>query len=52
MAGLAAMALGLTVSAFARNGDRAASMLRLLLLVMYLLSGGPSDPHNLPGVGE
>ena len=52
LAGLAAMALGLTVSAFAKNGDRAASMLPLLLLVMYLLSGGPSDPHNLPGVGE
>jgi ABC transport system ATP-binding/permease protein len=52
LAGIAAMALGLMISAFVKNGDRAAAALPLLLLIMYLFSGGPSDPHNFPGVGE
>ena len=51
-AGLAAMSLGLLVSALVTNADRALSILPLILLVMYLLSGGPSDPHNRLVMGE
>jgi ABC-2 type transporter len=52
LAGLVAMALGLLISSSVSTADKATTALPVLLLAMYLLSGGPADPHNFPGVGE
>jgi ABC transport system ATP-binding/permease protein len=50
--GLTAMAIGLFISALVTNVNKASSILPILLLIMYLMSGGPADPHNFPLAGE
>lgn len=52
LTGLAAMGLGLLVSATVSNADKATTTLPVILLAMYLLSGGPSDPSNTPVLRE
>lgn len=48
--GLAAVGLALLVSALVSNADRAMSLLPVVLLAMYLLSGGPTDLDDNPGL--
>jgi ABC transport system ATP-binding/permease protein len=52
LTGLVAMAIGLLISATVTTVDKATTALPVLLLAMYLFSGGPADPHNFPVVGQ
>lgn len=52
LTGLAAMGIGLLVSAIVTNADKAMTALPVILLAMYLLSGGPSDPTNTPVLSQ
>jgi ABC-type multidrug transport system ATPase subunit len=47
-AGLAAMALGLVISAFATNADKALTLLPVLLFVQFLLSGSLFNLQHTP----
>ncbi len=48
LTGVCCVALGLLVSSSIGTQEKAMSALPVLLLVMYLLSGGPADPSNSP----
>jgi ABC transport system ATP-binding/permease protein len=50
--GCAAMCVGLLISAIATNVDKATAALPVVLLAMYLLSGGPSDLSRTPIMRE
>lgn len=52
LTGLAAVGLGLLISALVSNADKAMTILPVLLLAMYLLSGGPTDVDGSPVVRE
>jgi ABC transport system ATP-binding/permease protein len=52
LTGGAAMVVGLLISAAATNVDKATAALPVVLLAMYLLSGGPSDPSQTPVLRE
>ncbi len=52
LTGCAAMGVGLLISALATNVDKATASLPVVLLAMYLLSGGPSDPSATPVLRE
>jgi ABC-type multidrug transport system ATPase subunit len=51
-AGLSAMALGLLISAFASNADKALTLLPVLLFVQFLLSGALFNINNTPGLEQ
>lgn len=50
-AGLAAMALGLVISAFVSNADKALTILPVVLFAQFLLTGG-LFPVNTPGIQQ
>lgn len=52
LTGLAAVALGLLVSALVDSADKAMTLLPVALLGMYLLSGGPTNLEDTPGLRE
>ena len=52
LTGLAAMALGLAVSALVSNADKALTLLPVVLFVQFLFSGAAFDLKNQPGLGQ
>jgi hypothetical protein len=51
LTGVAAVCLGLFISSLVTNADKATSILPVVLLAMYLLSGGPTDVDDSPALG-
>ncbi len=52
ISGMAAVALGLMISSLVTNSDKAMSLLPVILLGMYLLSGGPTNIDAIPILGQ
>jgi ABC-type multidrug transport system ATPase subunit/pSer/pThr/pTyr-binding forkhead associated (FHA) protein len=52
LTGLAAMALGLAVSALVSNADKALTLLPVVLFVQFLFSGAAFDLKNQPVIGQ
>lgn len=52
ISGVAAVALGLMISSLVTNSDKAMSLLPVILLGMYLLSGGPTNIDDIPVLGQ
>lgn len=52
LTGVAAVALGLLVSAAVNSADKAMTLLPVALLAMYLLSSGPTTIENRRGLNE
>jgi ABC transport system ATP-binding/permease protein len=52
LTGCAALSVGLLISAVSSTADRATTALPIVLLTMYLLSGGPTNPQRYPVLRE
>ena len=52
MTGLAAMSLGLMVSAFSNNADKVLTILPVILFAQFVLSGAAFPVRNTPGLDE
>ncbi len=52
LVGFAALSMGLLLSALSSTTDRATAALPVVLLTMYLLSGGPTNPEKYPVLRE
>jgi len=52
MAGLAAMALGLLISAFVSNADKALTILPVVLFAQFLFTGSAFPVSNTPGLAQ
>ncbi|MFL6110810.1 MAG: ATP-binding cassette domain-containing protein [Catenulispora sp.] len=52
LAGLAAMALGLLISAFVSNGDKALTILPVILFAEFLFTGSAFPVNKTPGLAQ
>jgi ABC-type multidrug transport system ATPase subunit/pSer/pThr/pTyr-binding forkhead associated (FHA) protein len=52
LAGLAAMALGLLISAFVSNGDKALTVLPVILFAEFLFTGSAFPVNKTPGLAQ